>query len=77
MRYVYRASQVQIGDLVITSGLGTSTPRGIVIGKVLYIKESEGSLFKEVIIQPECDFSLLDQLFIIRSPVTGENDDVQ
>ena len=77
MRYVYRASQVQGGDLVITSGLGTSTPRGIVIGKVLDIKESEGSLFKEVIIQPECDFSLLDQLFIIRSSAIGENNDVQ
>ena len=46
----------------------TSTPRGIVIGKVLDIKESEGSLFKEVIVQPECDFSLLDQVFIIRPP---------
>lgn len=77
MRYVYRASQVQVGDLVITSGLGTSTPRGIVIGKVLDIKESEGSLFKEVIIQPECDFSLLDQLFIIRPTVTGKNNDIQ
>lgn len=77
MRYVYRASQVQVGDLAITSGLGTSTPRGIVIGKVLDIKESEGSLFKEVIVQPECDFSLLDQVFIIRPPGTGDSDDVQ
>ena len=75
MRYVYRASQVQIGDLVITSGLGTSTPRGIVIGKVLDIKESEGSLFKEVIIQPECDFSLLDQLFIIRPTLNGTSNE--
>jgi len=67
MRYVYRASQVQIDDLVVTSGLGTSTPRGIVIGKVSEVKELEGSLFKEVVIQPECDFSVLEQLFIIRS----------
>jgi rod shape-determining protein MreC len=77
MRYVYRASQVEVGDLAITSGLGTSTPRGIVIGKVLDIKESEGSLFKDVIIQPECDFSLLDQLFIIRPTIHGDSNDTQ
>jgi rod shape-determining protein MreC len=77
MRYVYRASQVEVGDLAITSGLGTSTPRGIVIGKVLDIKESEGSLFKDVIIQPECDFSLLDQLFIIRPTIHGDSNDAQ
>jgi len=67
MRYVYRASLVEIGDLVVTSGLGISTPRGIVIGKVLDIKDLEGSLFKEVVVQPECDFSILEQLFIIQS----------
>jgi rod shape-determining protein MreC len=77
MRYIYRTSQVQVGDLVVTSGLGISTPRGIVIGKVLDVKDSVGSLFKEVTVQPECDFSLIEQLFVIHSSSKGEKHDNQ
>ncbi|MCX6091008.1 MAG: rod shape-determining protein MreC [Atribacterota bacterium] len=66
MKYVYRTSQVQPGDMVVTSGLGISTPRGIVIGRVLSVRDNEGTLFKDILIKPECDFSRFEQLFIIR-----------
>ncbi len=67
LQYIYRDSNVEIGDLVVTSGLGISTPRGIVIGNVVEVRELEGSLFKDVMVEPACDFSTLEQTFIIRS----------
>ncbi len=67
LQYIYRDSDVRVGDLVVTSGLGISTPRGIVVGKVVEVRDLEGSLFKEVVVEPACDFSSLEQTFIIRS----------
>ncbi|HSV30894.1 MAG TPA: rod shape-determining protein MreC [Atribacteraceae bacterium] len=67
MNYIYRTSEVEVDDLVVTSGLGISTPRGIVIGRVREVKDIDGSLFKEVSIEPASDFSVLEYLFVIRS----------
>ncbi|MGC8777282.1 MAG: rod shape-determining protein MreC, partial [Candidatus Caldatribacteriaceae bacterium] len=67
IRYLYRTSGLQKGDLVVTSGLGPKTPRGIVVGKVVEVREQEGSLFKEAVLQPSCDFSLLERVLVIKS----------
>ena len=67
IKYIYRASSLQRGDLVVTSGLGPGTPRGIVVGRIVEVREEEGSLFKEAILQPSCDFSILDRVLVIKS----------
>ena len=67
MKYIYRTSDLREGDIVITSGWGENTPRGVVVGRVSQIGEDDGSLFKDVIIVPSCDFSLLDKVFVIKA----------
>jgi len=67
VRYIYRASKLRKGDVMVTSGLGPKTPRGIVVGKVIDIREQEGSFFKEAVLQPSCDFSLLERVLVIKS----------
>lgn len=67
MKYVYQTSPVTVGDLVVTSGLGVDTPRGVVIGKVEAVNTLGGSMFKEVLIEPSCDFSSLEKVFVIQS----------
>ncbi|WP_406616330.1 rod shape-determining protein MreC [Candidatus Caldatribacterium sp.] len=66
VKYIPRDSQVAEGDVVITSGLGESIPRGIVVGKVSGVVERQGDLFKEVTVKPSCDFSRLGRVFVIR-----------
>jgi len=66
MRYIYRTSAIKEGDVVVTSGLGSKTPRGIVIGRIITVEEEEGGLFKEAVIQPSCDFSLLEKVLVIK-----------
>ena len=68
MKYVYRTSVFEKGDIVITSGGGENTPRGIVVGKVSHIEEGDGGLFQNVIVEPGCDFSLLNKVFVIKAP---------
>ncbi len=67
MKYIYRTSDLREGDIVITSGGEENTPRGIIVGRVSQIEEDDGSLFKNVIVEPSCDFSLLDKVFVIKA----------
>lgn len=66
VRYIPRDSQVTAGDLVVTSGLGGSIPRGLVVGRVSEVSERHGDLFKDVVVEPSCDFSKLGRVFVIR-----------
>lgn len=66
VKYIPRDSQVAEGDLVITSGLGEKIPRGIIVGRVSKVQERPGDLFKEIVVEPSCDFSRLGRVFVIR-----------
>jgi rod shape-determining protein MreC len=66
LEYLSRDADVKRGDLVITSGLGSIFPKGITIGKVIEIKKDDHALFQEVIINPQVDFTKLEEVFIVK-----------
>jgi rod shape-determining protein MreC len=63
--YVPKSSDVHVGDIVVTSGLGGIFPKGIPVGEVTEVKDPPGELFKDVRIRPAVDFSKLEELLII------------
>ena len=63
--YVLKASDVHVGDIVVTSGLGGIFPKGIPVGEVIDVQDPAGELFKEIKIKPVVDFSKLEELLII------------
>ena len=68
MEYLSRDADIKIGDLVITSGLGSIFPKGITMGKVIEIKKDSHALFQEVLIKPEVDFTKLEEVFVVKKP---------
>jgi len=68
MEYLSRDADVKIGDLVITSGLGSIFPKGLTIGKVIEVKKDNYALFQEVLIRPQVDFTKLEEVFIVKKP---------
>lgn len=56
---------VEVGDLVLTSGLGGSYPTDIIIGQVTNIRKREAELFQEASIQSVVDFSRLSLVLVI------------
>jgi rod shape-determining protein MreC len=74
MRFVQRRArdEINIGDIVITSGMGGIFPAGINIGRVgaVNILEYETTLEVEVI--PMIDFSRLEYIFVIEAEVSQE-----
>ena len=66
MEYLSHDADIKINDIVITSGLGSVFPKGIVIGKIAGIKKESHDLFQIVIIRPEVDFTKLEEVFVVK-----------
>ncbi len=62
---VPQSSAIQIGDLVLTSGLGGNYPSNILIGQVVSVRQKETDLFQSASIQPVVDFTQLEIVLVI------------
>jgi rod shape-determining protein MreC len=65
MDYLVKASDIAVGDIVVTSGLGGVFPKGIPVGEVLNVEDITGELFKDIEVRPAVDFSKLEEVLII------------
>lgn len=61
------------GDTVITSGLGLTYPKGIRIGKVTEVSQSDDGMRNKAVVTPWVDFNHLEEVMVITSvPVAVE-----
>lgn len=69
MRLFDRDAQVDIGDEIVTSGLGGTFPQGIRIGTVRAIDRREYGLLKVATVAPHVDFQRLERVLIVLSSI--------
>ena len=67
LRFVSKESDIKLGDTVVSSGLGGIFPKGLLVGKVVNIKDGERGFFKDVRLSPIVDFLKLEEVQIIKS----------
>lgn len=65
MKYIPLLSTVREGDIVVTSGLVGSFPKGLMIGVVKQIEKSQDDLFQSAELVPVVDFSKLEEVLVI------------
>lgn len=65
MDYVAKTSDIIVGDVVVTSGIGGVFPKGVPVGEVIDVKAPADELFMEVKIKPSVDFSKLEEILVI------------
>ena len=53
-------------DRVVTSGLGGGLPRGLLVGKVGQVRQSEDKLFQQAVVFPAADLGSLKVVFIVK-----------
>jgi rod shape-determining protein MreC len=58
---------LQTGDVILTSGLGGSYPKDVLIGQVISIRKLENDLFQSATVQSIVDFSQLQAVLIIKN----------
>ncbi|MBF0175971.1 MAG: rod shape-determining protein MreC [Magnetococcales bacterium] len=71
LEFVAKDADVQLQDLVITSGIGGVFPRGLVVGRVVSFTPQEVGLFQKVTLAPAVDFDRLEEVSLLLNP---END---
>jgi rod shape-determining protein MreC len=56
---------IEVGEPVLTSGLGGRFPQGLVIGRVIEVDRREAELFQQAVVQPAADLDSLEIVFVI------------
>jgi rod shape-determining protein MreC len=56
---------IEVGDLVLTSGLGGGYPPDLIVGQVVNIRSRDFDLFQEATVQPVVDFNRLEIVLVI------------
>ena len=60
-------SDIQPGDLVVTSGFSDIFPEGLYIGKVSSAINTQRELFMKIKVKPDIDFNRLEEVLVILS----------
>jgi rod shape-determining protein MreC len=68
MDYVSEAFELAVGDVVVTSGIDGIFPKGFVIGTIDAIEKSGGA-YRRIGIKPAVDFSSLEEVLVVVSPM--------
>lgn len=79
MNYVTPDADIQIGDTIISSGIGGVFPKGLLIGTITKIDNRpmvEG-LFKEIIIKPFVDIYAIETVYLITGGTKPEIPKIQ
>lgn len=64
LEYIPRGSDVRLGDRVVTSGTDGVFPRGLPVGEVVSVEESDDLLLR-VGVRPAVDFATLEFVFLL------------
>ena len=70
VEYVPLDSDVKVGDLFLTSGIGNSYPSGYLVGRVTSIDDSLDDSFLSITLQPAQNMNKLEMVLIVK----GKND---
>ena len=58
-------ANVQVGDVVLTSGLGGNYPANLLVGQVVSVRKLQSELFQQAAIQPNVDYNRLQYVLVI------------
>lgn len=65
LEYALRDGDIQVGDLLVTSGMGGIFPKGLPLAMVSQVEKDPFSLFQQVRAETTADFSHLEEVLVI------------
>ena len=66
LEFVPKSADVQVGDLVLASGLAGLYPKGLVFGKVTTANKKNPGVFQEIEVSPNVDLSTLEEVLVVK-----------
>jgi len=69
LRFVKRTEDLQVGDLVVSSGLEGIFPRGLPVGRIGAVDKQGQGLFQYAQVDPTVDVDALEEVLVTLGPV--------
>ena len=73
MDTVNETMEMQIGDVLETSGMGGVFPKGILIGEIIEVCNETSLIGRHAVIRSFIDFNAIEEVYILKEKDTGEN----
>lgn len=67
VEYVQRTDEVDVGDVLVTSGVGCRFPKGVPVARVNKVVKRDFGMYQSVEAEPSVDFSRLEEVLIVLS----------
>lgn len=71
VEYAQRSDEIEVGDVLVTSGVGCRFPQGVAVARVTKVVKREFGAYQTVEAEPTVDFSRLEEVLIILSEAPG------
>ena len=65
LRQILVGDELKIGDRIITSGLSQLFPKGLFVGEIKKIVQSENQLFQTAVLEPGVEFNRVESVGIL------------
>lgn len=65
MGFIPQGTEVGVGEVVLTSGMGRNFPKGIMIGQVVEVWQRDVNVFQEAVVRPTVNFGRLEFVNVI------------
>jgi len=72
LSFIRTDQTVNVGDIVVTSGLGGVFPKGLPLGKVSVVDRSPGSTYYSIVVDPYARVENLEEVLVITSLTEGQ-----
>ena len=71
-KYVLRKHDIEVDDIVVSSGLDGVFPKGLPVGYVSGVIKPKSGIFQEVTVAPHVDFEKLEEVLVVLTPKKQE-----
>lgn len=65
LNYLAKDSDVKVGDVIVSSGIGLLVPKGLPIGRVVKLEPDPGGFTKHALLRPSATFDELEEVFVV------------
>lgn len=65
LKFALRVDDIQPGDILLSSGLGGSFPKGVPVGTVIKVTRKSFGITQKVEVKPSVDFSKIEEVLVV------------
>lgn len=72
LHYIPKNIPIEVGELVLTSGMSRIYPADLKVGLISKIDEDENEMFQKIWVKPAVNFNSIEEVFVIRTERAGK-----